>query len=140
LILCTQVTEGQRAHADEVPANRHVSVLVVDDDLDIRLTLEELLKDEGFSVATASNGKDALERLQTTTPTLILLDLTMPVMSGAQFRGIQLQNPNLAAIPTVVMTADGQALEKSTQLKAQECLTKPIDLDHLFQLLNRYCK
>lgn len=116
------------------------SVLVVDDDADIRLTLKELLEDEGYTVALANNGIEALERLRLLKPRLILLDLTMPVMSGVEFRQEQLRSGALADIPTVVMTADGRARETVASLRVADCLLKPLDLQQLFGVVRRYCR
>src|SRR5438445_696734 len=82
-------------------------VLLVDDDFEICDTLSQLLQDEGYSVATASNGLEALHYLRgATLPRLILLDLMMPVMNGWQFRHEQQRDPELASIPLVVLSAD----------------------------------
>lgn len=75
---------------------RGVCVLVVDDDPDIRDTLVEALEEEGYSVAAAANGSEALETLRRIAPRLILLDLFMPIMGGQQFRARQLEDGALA--------------------------------------------
>ncbi|MBC7545053.1 MAG: response regulator, partial [Candidatus Sericytochromatia bacterium] len=83
-------------------------ILIVEDDIDIRETLAEILADEGYSVASAANGLDAISYLQTEAmPCVILLDLMMPVMSGWEFRAKQQQDPTLAGIPVVVLSGDG---------------------------------
>src|SRR5882672_11652695 len=92
-------------------------VLVIDDDPDIRWTMAEVLEDWGYLVATAAHGKDALEQLQAgVRPCLILLDLTMPVMNGYEFRAAQRANPEYAAIPTVVLSAAGNLAERVKEL------------------------
>src|SRR4051812_1178103 len=93
-------------------------VLLVEDDLEIRETLETLIALEGYSIKSAANGKLALDLLNSVghKPALILLDIMMPIMDGYQFREKQLQVPHLAAIPTVVITADGNIMEKSGKL------------------------
>lgn len=117
----------------------HVSVLVVDDDPDIRLTLAEILEDEGYSVATAGNGIEALAALQEVRPRLILLDLSMPRMDGTEFRRRQLSDPAIAAIPTVVITAAGQVRDRLAPLGISETLIKPLNMDRLLALVGRYC-
>src|SRR5439155_12456386 len=80
-------------------------VLVVEDDTDGRETLAELLEAEGYPVARAANGRQALDYLQRAGPPgLILLDLLMPVMDGYQFRQRQRQDPVLASIPIAVVS------------------------------------
>src|SRR5512146_3119469 len=75
-------------------------ILVVEDDADIRSVLCEILRDHGFDVAAACNGRDALDQLRRgARPSLILLDLMMPIMSGADFRAAQLATPELRGIP-----------------------------------------
>ncbi len=116
-----------------------VAVLIVDDDRDIRCTMQEILQEEGYSVATAENGAAALEHLRRIRPQLILLDLTMPVMDGVSFREKQLEDEILAAIPTVVMTARSDAGKDAGPLLVRGCLSKPIDLNELLALVRHYC-
>ena len=86
------------------------TVLVIEDDLDVRDAIAELLADVGFSVTTAANGRLALELLEGgQRPDVIVLDLMMPQMDGREFRQRQLANAAFAAIPVVVVTADGRA-------------------------------
>src|SRR5690606_2328003 len=81
------------------------TVLVVDDDEDIRLILAQILSLQGYDAPTAANGLDALSQLYDgVEPCLILLDLMMPAMSGWEFRTKQLQDPKLAQIPVVVLS------------------------------------
>src|SRR5690348_1604555 len=84
------------------------SVLIVDDDLDIRETLSEALAATGFDVATAVNGLDALGVLRGSgdRPSVILLDLMMPIMNGYEFLERRNLDPALASIPVAIATAD----------------------------------
>jgi CheY-like chemotaxis protein len=82
-----------------------LSVLVIDDEPDIRLFLQTLLEDAGFDVAVASNGKEALERMTEKKPDVISLDLVMPKMSGLKFYRYIQKNKERAGIPVVVVTA-----------------------------------
>src|SRR5713226_8988657 len=92
-------------------AHAHVEpeILLIDDDPEIRATLDEILHECGFSVATAENGREALDWLGKNRPRLILLELSMPVMNGFEFRAAQVKSKRLAAIPTVVVTATVRA-------------------------------
>lgn len=83
------------------------SVLVVDDDPDVREGLQLFLEREGYAVSTAEDGQEALEMLARSRPGLILLDLMMPVMSGFDFLQARAQREELAAIPVVVISAWG---------------------------------
>lgn len=117
-----------------------VSVVVVDDDADIRDTLVDLLEYQGYSVVCAANGAEALELLRRVRPELILLDLCMPVMSGEEFRCHQLEDPLLAAIPTVVMSAADRIYEKTAAMQVHETLAKPIPMERLLESVGRYCR
>jgi CheY-like chemotaxis protein len=106
-------------------------VLVVDDDLDIREIVMDVLVEAGMSAIGAADGADALRRLQAgLRPDLILLDLMMPVMDGLTFRRLQLADPELASIPVVILSAYRDLAEKQRGL-ATKILAKPIDLDEL---------
>lgn len=112
-------------------------LLLVEDDRDIRESLTELLKDEGYQVASAENGQHALDflRAASTMPELILLDLMMPVKDGFQFLEEHKQDSKLSSIPIVVMSADGrlgQSTESRSALLAQvQFLRKPLDVVQL---------
>ncbi len=115
-------------------------ILIVEDDADIREDLAALLKEEGYSVATATNGLEALERLRSDPlPCVILLDLMMPVMSGWDFRAKQLADPTLASVPVVLLSAATDLRRHAEQLKVADYLAKPIQLDRLFKTVERHC-
>ena len=114
------------------------TVLVVDDDSAIRDSLSELLQDEGFQVATAENGQQALQFLRANNaPCLVLLDLMMPVMDGFEFIDQQRGDPTLAAIPVVVITAAGD--HRSRGVQARQVLPKPIRAETLINTVRFYC-
>jgi CheY-like chemotaxis protein len=115
------------------------AVLIVDDDRDIRETLEEILAYEGYTVATARNGADALQKARALRPELILLDLFMPVMDGAEFRRQQRDDPDIGAIPVVVVSAAAGLEERVQALEVAEHLEKPLQIERLFQVVARYC-
>ena len=113
-------------------------VLVVEDDFAIRETLRELLEDEGYDVSWASNGQEALHVLSRRAPRVILLDLMMPVMDGWEFRHAQRQDPALASIPVVVISADHALEHKVAAMAVDGWLAKPFELDALLTTLRRY--
>jgi CheY-like chemotaxis protein len=115
-------------------------VLIVDDDFDIRDSLKDALEDEGYVVDTAADGLDALERLRAPPfPCLILLDWMMPRCDGPQFRSEQRREPAIADIPVVLLTADARLSEKVSEIGAQDCLKKPVHLNRLLEVIQRYC-
>jgi CheY-like chemotaxis protein len=115
------------------------SVLVVDDDPDVRGLLETYLELEGFDVLTATNGCDALQRLRHARPSVILLDLMMPVMDGVEFRRRQQEHPLLRDIPVVCLSARHDASKTAAALGLTECVAKPFDLERLMRVLRRHC-
>jgi CheY-like chemotaxis protein len=119
----------------------HPRILLVEDDCAIRQTVAELLEEEGYQVECAVNGADALTRLERSeAPSLILLDLTMPVMDGWSFRAAQRRDPRLAAIPTVVLTASHTGDRRAADdLAPAAFLPKPFDLDRLIDTVHRLC-
>jgi CheY-like chemotaxis protein len=119
------------------------TVLVVDDDADIRQALREVLEEEGYTILEASHGREALDLLRNagTKPNLLLLDLMMPTMDGWQLRSRLREDPSLAAIPIVIMTAHAGVLRAVTNVEPPTpVLSKPLDLDRLLELVAGYCK
>ncbi len=100
-------------------------MLVVDDDVEIREPLIELFETEGYPVATAADGRQALEEARRFRPDVILLDVRMPVMSGPEFRAEQVRDPSLANIPVIVISAE------SHDMDVDLCLTKPCPIDEV---------
>ena len=115
-------------------------VLVVDDDRELRETVHEILEDEGFAVATATNGEEALAYLRSSpTPHVILLDLSMPVMDGITFREEQQKDPSIAAIPVVVFSAASSVAEKVRGLNVSAVLRKPLKIEQLVGAVRQFC-
>lgn len=116
-------------------------VLVVEDDPDIRETIAQILEEEGYEVRGASNGKQALDLLhEGVRPQLILLDLMMPVMDGWRFRTEQRQDPTIADIPVIVISADGNLRQQAAKIQANGYLRKPVGIDTLLDAVERYLK
>ena len=107
-------------------------VLVVDDDRHIRDLLRELLAEDGYEVAAASNGAEALELLAVFAAQVILLDIDMPVMDGVTFaQRYRAAFSEDAQAPIIVITAGGNAPARARQLQAAGFVGKPFDLDEL---------
>jgi CheY-like chemotaxis protein len=120
--------EKQRAH-----------ILIVEDDLDIRESMTEILEDRGYAVSTAADGLQALQQLSggAEKPDLILLDLMMPNMNGLEFREEQLKSVEHAAIPVAIISADGNIKEKSEKVRADGFLKKPLKIEPLMDMIER---
>jgi two-component system, sensor histidine kinase and response regulator len=108
------------------------TVLVVDDEIDIRESLRDALKDEGYEVHMASNGQEALDLLpQLPRPCAVILDILMPVMSGADaFRAIR-ATPSLADVPILISTSDPSRAPSSALV-----MKKPISLERLLAVMD----
>jgi CheY-like chemotaxis protein len=116
------------------------SVLIVEDDFDLREALTEMLRDEGYQVATAAHGAEALVRLRGgSKPCVILLDLAMPVMNGWQFRAEQRHDPELAKIPVIVLSAAPHVREELPELGLSDYLQKPVSIERLLGRIASYC-
>lgn len=115
-------------------------ILLIDDDPDTRAQLAEILREEGYLVATACDGLEGFEKLKTDcAPCVILLDLMMPVMNGWQFRAKQLSEPKLARLPVIVLSATTEVRRYAAELNAAGFISKPFMLDRLLSTVQRYC-
>jgi CheY-like chemotaxis protein len=121
--------------------NTSDQVLVVDDDVHIRYALVDALEDEGYRAVSASNGAEALQLLRVLPkpPSVILLDLMMPVMDGWQFRAEQQRDPVLSKIPVVVVSAIGNGMGEAFQVSASGYLRKPFLMKDLVATVGRFC-
>jgi len=117
------------------------TVLVVDDDEDIRESLMDFLEDNGYQPVGARSGHEALEKLRASDlrPCIIILDLMMPVMDGRAFREEQLRNPALAAIPVIIISALRDSAETAENLKVPSHLPKPLNLPALLKVVREHC-
>jgi CheY-like chemotaxis protein len=116
------------------------SILVVEDDESVRDALVTVLQLEGYQVGEAMHGAEALAVLRNGfVPSLILLDLMMPVMDGWQFRREQMKDPRLAPIPVVVVSAHTRAEELAGSPGVADVLMKPVDFDRLLTVIQRFC-
>jgi CheY-like chemotaxis protein len=117
------------------------SVLVVDDDVAINDMLTMFLEDEGYHVASAHDGAQALQQLRSSCypPCVILLDLNMPVMTGWEFRHEQQRDPRLATIPVAIISADRSVRQQPRSIDAIDYFEKPIDLERLLTLIEQRC-
>ena len=116
------------------------SVLVVEDDADLREGVIALLEAEGLTAAGAPDGEEALRLLRDRlVPSAIVLDLTMPRMDGWRFRVRQTRDPRLATIPVIVVSGHWNAAEAGRVLGATAVVRKPPDVDKLLAAINQVC-
>jgi CheY-like chemotaxis protein len=112
-------------------------ILLVEDDPAIRTLMVTWLDTAGYDVRTASNGREALVRLREA-PCLMVVDLNMPLMDGAELRRQQLQMPGLSAIPFIFVSASDNAARIAQGLGI-DLIAKPFDADRLLRIVVSYC-
>jgi CheY-like chemotaxis protein len=119
------------------------TILVVDDDEDIRAFLTDLLTGVGYGVDSVPDGGLALEKLQAapTRFSLVLLDLMMPLIDGYVFRERQRADPAIADIPVVTLSASAIVRQRGLPvgIEPTNFLTKPPDIDALLSIIHLHC-
>ncbi len=117
------------------------TILHVEDDESIRMALGFALKDEGYKVHTALNGKEALDFLAVhfSEIDLILLDVMMPVMDGFTFYNEKLNNKSLAEIPTIIYSADDRIKGRAAAI-GLPFISKPFNLEDVFEGIEKYVR
>lgn len=143
--LPTSAVQGYRCRSVSVPAERirgeivehPPKVLVVDDDPAILEICSDLLQTEGYAVAVASNGQQALEQVGRERPAVVLMDIMMPVLDGVTACSRLKADPRTATIPVVLMSARTNLNRQNRDLAAADALVaKPFDIDHLLTTLH----
>jgi CheY-like chemotaxis protein len=117
-------------------------ILIVEDDEDIRSDLAAILKIKGYGVEASCNGEEALELLGSTTepPSVILLDLMMPVMNGWEFLEARRGRPALTGIPVIILSGDGNLDPEVVSKHAVGFLRKPFELSQLLVMVAEHCR
>jgi len=119
----------QRSGDTSLPTERK-TILVVDDEAELRTTLRIALENEGFAFDSAGNGLAALQKVRERAPDLVILDLNMPHMGGEEFLYAWRAGVEARGVPVVVITATSDAL-KPTDLGVEAVLAKPFEIDNL---------
>lgn len=112
-------------------------IIVVDDDEAVASVIADFLVEEGYPVVVAHNGLEAMERLATCQPRMILLDMQMPRMDGRAFVAAYRQQP-VPHAPIVVMSAAYDLRLLAARIGAEDYIAKPFDLWHMLDLVQRY--
>ena len=129
----------RRGRRSTGPAPGESRVLVVEDDVDAREALGELLEQEGIPTISVGNGREALDVLATGQPvSLILLDMTMPVMDGWEFCEELAKDDRLAKLPVAILTASASHHRLPARRHDAGLFVKPVDFDRLLQAVRRY--
>jgi CheY-like chemotaxis protein len=111
-------------------------VLIADDDVHIREMLATFLKEEGYCVLAAENGKEAVGLAKRHRPLCILMDLNMPVLDGVSAIEMLKCDPEVQWIPVYAMSARWTIQANARRLRADGILKKPFDLAHVLQVVN----
>ncbi len=114
-------------------------VLIVDDDADTREALQVLLRAEGYYVASATNGFEAIQKsISSPKPCVILLDDRMPLMSGLEFLEHRARDPRLQEVPVILATANPGTLREFSA-RGATAFARPFDLDGLLGVVHEHC-
>ena len=118
------------------PRRVSTPILVVEDDPQLRMMFQLLLEEEGYAVVAAADGLEAVRAARTMRPSLVILDLELPLLDG-QAVGSQLRASYGDNLPIVVVTATGRAAEAADGVNPCAYLHKPFDVDGLLTLVGR---
>jgi CheY-like chemotaxis protein len=110
------------------------TVLVVEDEPDIREVVTDVLSDEGYDVVGARDGAEGLRKARACHPSVVLLDLMMPGMNGWEFWAVHHGDPELRKIPVIVVSALGRVAD----LEADGFIQKPFEIDELVSTVRRH--
>lgn len=120
--------------------NQKPKVLIVDDEPFNVDYLEQQLEDSNYQLITAFNGREALDKIESEQPDLILLDLMMPVLDGFGVLAHVKADPVLRDIPVIIISAekDSKSVVRGIKQGAEDYLTKPVEEDILIQKLKEF--
>ncbi|MFY0528666.1 response regulator [Archangium gephyra] len=111
------------------------SILVVEDEFDVQQVVADVLRDEGYEVSVCGNGRDALQRLRTHRPDVVVMDVMMPILSGMQTLEEMRKTPGLDEVPVILMSETSP--RASTPRHWQAFLKKPFRLEQLLEAVAR---
>ncbi len=116
------------------------TIMVVDDEPDILLTISQMLEIKGFNVISVQNGKECLDKLNeaSTYPDLIVLDIMMPGVSGWDVAANIKENPEWKNIPIVFLTAKGDTMSMGMgEMASEDYIVKPFDINNLIERIQK---
>ncbi len=129
-------SKNRNSDFDSLALHRAKRILIIDDETDVRLTLAELLVNQGYKVATARNGAEGLSYLENLDrmPDLIILDINMPIKDGLEFWHDRMHIPEIADIPIVLMSGD---IERRNGAPNEPFIAKPFELPDVINAIEK---
>ena len=127
------ITESEVEERIRRLSDTRTKILIVDDELDTLLPLKRALEMEDFNVIEAQDGVEALEKVRSEIPDLVLLDLMLPRINGFEVCQRLKQDEATSSIPIIMLTAKGETSDKieGIEIGADDYVTKPFNLDEL---------
>lgn len=117
----------------------HKTVYVIDDDVHLQVVLDIAFTEAGYNVEHASNGEEALEQLQTFSPDVVLCDVIMPYLDGAQVWQVIRERLQYTGVPFVLLTAlDRKPWFAGLEAEGVVIVHKPFNIDRLVALVGSY--
>lgn len=117
----------------------HPTILIVDDNDDIREALTLLVSKQGYAVETARTGQEALAAMRRAKPCIVLLDLDMPDMTGHEIRLEQLADEEIGHVPVVLFSASADFERAAIEMGAAAYASKPAEFAPLMELIRKHC-
>jgi len=114
------------------------TILVVEDDSDMRALIKRTLLNAGYAVNAVGNGLEAAASCLTSTPDMIISDVHMPRMNGFEMIQILKNEPSMREIPVIFLTGDSTGHERGNELGAVAYLTKPLRMDDLVSTMTKH--
>ena len=118
-------------------ATKERPVLIVEDDPALGRVIELVLRDAGYAVVSATDGREALDRVEEGLPGVVLLDMKMPVMDGWEFAS-ELRSRYGRTVPIIMVTAAWNSEQRAHEIGADDYLDKPFDIDDLVRVVERH--
>jgi CheY-like chemotaxis protein len=125
--------------SSDTTASHLPTILLVEDDPDMRAYMEAWLKAEGYRVRSAGNGREALDILCNEIPCVMVVDLMMPVMDGVVLRRWQQQTPALSCVPFILVSGTHDAVTIGRSLGIHDIVEKPFDEEQLLDIVASHC-
>ena len=115
-------------------------VLIIDDDPDIRILMDALMKQQGYEVETAAHREEAMDKLEDFQPSVIFLDVLLSGSDGREFCQEIKSNSGMQHIPVIMFSAHPGAADNIESYGADDFITKPINTEALLEKMNRLVK